>query len=79
VDPKDIGAVAAEVLAGTGHAGQAYTLTGPEAITLAQAAATIGEVAGRQVNYVDVPEDAARPAMQGFADFARDHAQAWAE
>ncbi len=59
----DIAAVAAKVLTTSGHAGKAYALTGPEAITIAQAAAAIGEVSGRQVAYVDVPEAAAKKAM----------------
>lgn len=35
------------------HAGTTYTMTGPEAITLAEAAATIGEVTGREVTFHD--------------------------
>lgn len=36
VDPRDIGEVAARVLTEEGHAGKAYTLTGPEPITPAE-------------------------------------------
>lgn len=35
------------------HAGATYTLTGPEAITLSEAARVIGEVQGREVRYVE--------------------------
>lgn len=35
------------------HAGAAYDLTGPEALTLAEAAAAIGEAQGREVRYED--------------------------
>ncbi|MFO0761531.1 MAG: SDR family oxidoreductase [Byssovorax sp.] len=62
----DIGAVAAEALTKDGHAGKAYTLTGPSALTIGDAARTISEVSGRAVRYVDVPEDAARQAMLGM-------------
>jgi uncharacterized protein YbjT (DUF2867 family) len=60
---SDIAAVAAAALTTSGHENKAYDLTGPEAFTIAQAAATIGEVSGRKVNYVDVPEAAAHKAM----------------
>lgn len=63
VDVRDIAAVAVEVLIGSGHEGKAYELTGPEAISNQEAAQIIGEVTGTQVQYVDVPADAARPAM----------------
>lgn len=63
IDARDIAAVAALVLTTPGHAGQAYTLTGPEAVTIAQAADAIGEATGRTIRYVDVPEAAARQAM----------------
>lgn len=59
----DVAAVAATALTSSGHENKAYELTGPEAFTVAQAAATIGEVSGRKVSYVDVPEAAARKAM----------------
>ena len=63
IDPRDIADVAAVVLTGEGHAGKAYTLTGPEALTPAQATETIAKVAGRPYRYVDVPPEAARAAM----------------
>ncbi|WP_162051731.1 SDR family oxidoreductase [Pontibacter pamirensis] len=63
IDVRDIAAVSVEVLLGSGHEGKAYELTGPEAISNPEAAQIIGEVSGRQVQYVDVPADAARSAM----------------
>ncbi len=57
IDPADVGAVAAAVLTGDGHAGQTYRLTGPEAIDYATVAAALG------VEYVDVPEEAARAEL----------------
>ncbi len=59
----DIARVAAVALTGSGHAGKAYALTGPEAITIEMAAKAIGEVSGRAIRYVDVPEEAAKKAM----------------
>ncbi len=59
----DVAAAAKAALTGAGHEGKAYVLTGPEAFGIAQAAKTIGELAGRSVAYVDVPEAAARKAM----------------
>lgn len=59
----DIADVAAHVLTTAGHDKKAYELTGPEAITVAQAAGAIGEVSGRKIAYVDVPEEAAKKAM----------------
>ncbi len=50
----DIAAVAVEVLTDpAAHAGATYTLTGPEAFTLAEAAAVVGEVTGRAVSFHD--------------------------
>ena len=62
----DIAAVAATALTSGGHEDKAYVLTGPEAFTIGQAAATISEVTGRKANYVDVPEAAAKQAMLGM-------------
>lgn len=63
IDVRDIAAVAVEALIGFGHEGEIYELTGPEALSNHEAAAIISEVTGRQVKFVDVPEDAARNAM----------------
>lgn len=118
VDARDVAEAAVETLLGDGHDGEVYTLTGPAALTKAEIAAAIAAAAGRPVEYVDVPEDAARAALEQaglvepltgavlelwaqersgavaavtpdlegllgrpprpFADFARDHASAWA-
>jgi len=58
VDTRDIGAVAAAVLAEDGHDGAAYTLTGPEALDHEDVAETISKVSGREVAYEPTtPED----------------------
>ncbi|MBC5773970.1 SDR family oxidoreductase [Pontibacter sp. KCTC 32443] len=64
VDARDIAAVAVAVLTGEGHEGQIYDLTGPEAMSVDEVAETISYVTGNQVDFVNVPEDAARQAMQ---------------
>ncbi|GAA4304104.1 SDR family oxidoreductase [Nibribacter koreensis] len=65
IDARDIGAVAAEILLRPeGHDGMAYTLTGPEALSGEEVAAILSQATGRTISYVDVPEDAARNAMQ---------------
>src|SRR2546430_15105355 len=63
VDTRDIAKVAAEVLTSNGHEGKIYTLTGPAALGIAEVARILSEVAGREFNYVDVPEAGARDGM----------------
>jgi uncharacterized protein YbjT (DUF2867 family) len=55
VDTRDIADVATAALLDSGHAGRFYTLTGPQAFTLAEIAKSIGQAAGHQVRYVDPP------------------------
>ncbi|WP_445256845.1 SDR family oxidoreductase [Nocardioides aurantiacus] len=51
---EDVARVAAAVLADPGaHAGATYDLTGPEAITMAEAATVIGRAQGREVRFED--------------------------
>ncbi len=64
VDTRDISAVAAEALTSDGHEGKTYTLTGPAALGIAEVASILSETAGREINYVDVPESAARDGMR---------------
>jgi uncharacterized protein YbjT (DUF2867 family) len=66
VDVRDIGDVAAAVLTNEGHAGKAYTLTGPQAITNLEIAESIGRAIGKTVKYVQVPLEKARETMLGF-------------
>jgi uncharacterized protein YbjT (DUF2867 family) len=67
VDARDVADAAAAVLVDPfPHAGKAYVLTGPEALTDGQMLAMISAAIGREVRYVDVPEAAARQAMQGM-------------
>jgi uncharacterized protein YbjT (DUF2867 family) len=56
----DIARAAVVVLTGEGHAGAAYELTGPEALTLHEAAAQVAAAAGRPVTYVEETLEEAR-------------------
>jgi uncharacterized protein YbjT (DUF2867 family) len=51
VDARDLGAVAAAVLAEHGHENRAYDLTGPEALTYDEVATILGETIDRDVRY----------------------------
>jgi len=58
IDADDIAAVAAATLADpAAHAGAAYSLTGPEALTVAEAAALISEATGQAVTHLDVDRE----------------------
>ncbi|HWO62139.1 MAG TPA: NmrA family NAD(P)-binding protein [Umezawaea sp.] len=58
VDVEDIAAVAAETLAHPeAHAGAAYAITGPEAITVGEAAAIISSATGRPLRHQDVDRE----------------------
>lgn len=63
IDPADIGAVAVRALTEPGHAGEAYTLTGPESMDAAGYAEVLARVLGRPVRFVDVPPEAARATV----------------
>jgi len=51
-DARDIGAVTAEALAGTGHEGKGYEITGPELLSFHQVAERFSEVLGTTIRYV---------------------------
>ncbi|WP_329791820.1 NAD(P)H-binding protein [Lentzea sp. DG1S-22] len=54
IHEADIADVALKALREDGHAGRAYTLTGPPPITQRQMAAALGEVLGRTLTFRDV-------------------------
>jgi uncharacterized protein YbjT (DUF2867 family) len=60
VDVEDVAAMAAAALTGDGHAGQTYELSGPRALTFAEAAEIIARVSGRPVRYEEVTAAAYR-------------------
>jgi uncharacterized protein YbjT (DUF2867 family) len=57
VDAGDIADVAVAALTGDGHAGEVYEVTGPRALTFAEAVAEIGRATGREIAYVRVSPD----------------------
>jgi uncharacterized protein YbjT (DUF2867 family) len=66
VDTRDVAAVAAEVLTSPGHEGKAYDVTGPEAISYEDVAGKLSASLGREVTYIDAPDDSIRGALLGF-------------
>ncbi len=66
VDPADIAEVAATALRDAAHAGRAYELTGPAAVSPRQQAAAIGDALGEPVRFVEQSRDEARAAMARF-------------
>ncbi|SBT54280.1 NmrA family NAD(P)-binding protein [Micromonospora narathiwatensis] len=59
IDVEDIAAVAATTLTDpVAHAGAAYSLTGPQALTVAEATAIIGKAAGQPVVHQDIDREA---------------------
>jgi uncharacterized protein YbjT (DUF2867 family) len=66
IDIRDIAAVAAAALTGSGHAGKIYTLTGPEALTHPEMADKLAIALGRSVTFIDVPPAAMRDALIQF-------------
>jgi uncharacterized protein YbjT (DUF2867 family) len=67
----DVAAVAAVALTEDGHAGQTYGMTGPESLTLYDAAEQVAQAAGRPVSYVPETLEEARAsrAPSGAADW----------
>ena len=63
IDPRDVGAAAACMLTTPAYVHGAFVLTGPAAITYADVAAELSAATGRDVEFVDVPGEAARDAM----------------
>ncbi|MDQ2948526.1 MAG: NmrA family NAD(P)-binding protein [Acidobacteriota bacterium] len=64
IDVRDVGSAAAKILLDPqNHAGKTYELNGPEAVSNSDIADRISRVAGRNISYVDIPEEAQRQAM----------------
>jgi uncharacterized protein YbjT (DUF2867 family) len=63
IHPADVAAAAAVALVEDGHEGARYVLNGPRAITYEDVAALLSDATGRRIEFVDVPDDAARHAM----------------
>jgi uncharacterized protein YbjT (DUF2867 family) len=67
VDAEDIAAVAVAALTEDGHAAQTYELSGPRALTIAEAVTEISEATGRRIRYVPFSpgEFVTEPGMAG--------------
>ncbi|GGM47192.1 NmrA family protein [Micromonospora sonchi] len=63
VDAQDIADVAAALLTENGHHGQVYDLSGPHALTFAEAVTTIAKAAGRSVQYVELTPEQYRTEL----------------
>ena len=63
VDARDTAAAAAAALMSSTHAGATLTLTGPEPLSYAEAAAIFSRVLGRPIAYADVPPETAERVM----------------
>jgi uncharacterized protein YbjT (DUF2867 family) len=66
VDADDIADVAVAALTRDGHTGEVYEVTGPRALTMAEAVAEIGRSAGRDIAFVPV-------AVADYAAVLKEH------
>lgn len=64
IDARDIANVAGCVLTSDQYYNQALYITGPEALTGEEIAQAISKATGRPIEFIDVPEEAARQGMQ---------------
>jgi uncharacterized protein YbjT (DUF2867 family) len=74
IDIGDIARVAVDVLAGTGHEGRIYPITGPESLTMAEVAGKLSAATGNAIRYVAVTPDEARAAQlaNGMPEYTAD-------
>ncbi|MHB0999976.1 MAG: SDR family oxidoreductase [Armatimonadota bacterium] len=63
IDARDIASVVVSVLTNSGHLGKSYEITGPESLSYNNIAKILTNVLGREVAYVDIPEDDLRSEM----------------
>jgi uncharacterized protein YbjT (DUF2867 family) len=64
IDGADLGEAAAITLTQEGHLNKSYTLTGAEALGIAEITEILAEVSGNKIRYIDVPESTARDGMR---------------
>lgn len=90
IDVRDVAGFGARVLAEPqAHAGKTYTITGPDSISLHEAAATVAQVQGSSVTYQPVTEADAYESMVGFGlsewiaaggvEYGRAYARGWGD
>jgi uncharacterized protein YbjT (DUF2867 family) len=78
IDARDVAAVAVATLVGRGHAGETYTLTGPEALSFDDVAAILTTQVGGHFQHLRVSPETVRRALEDRgveAWFAQDMAQ----
>ena len=63
IDTRDVADVAVAVLTSTGHEGQSYLLTGPEALTMAEVAGRLSTALDKTIEYVNLPPDEAKARL----------------
>ncbi|MEO1321934.1 MAG: SDR family oxidoreductase [Pseudomonadota bacterium] len=63
VDVRDIAEIAIKALTETGHTHRTYRLTGPDAMTFAQAAGRISQVLERDIPFVGITPEQMRDAL----------------
>ncbi|WP_306944057.1 NAD(P)H-binding protein [Streptomyces phaeochromogenes] len=63
VDPADVAEVAVRALAEEGHAGRAYTLTGPQALTAAGQTQQLGRLLGVRLHFEELSRGEARAGL----------------
>jgi uncharacterized protein YbjT (DUF2867 family) len=76
VTRDDVAAVCAALLAEGGHDGERHDISGPEAITLAEAAATMAAASGKRIVFTDQTDEEAYAsrAVYGAPDW---QVEAW--
>ncbi|GIF50980.1 uncharacterized protein YbjT (DUF2867 family) [Asanoa ferruginea] len=66
VDCDDIADVVVAALTGSAPSGRVYEVTGPRALTFAEAARELAKASGREVTFVPVPLDAYAGELRGY-------------
>ncbi|WP_018350130.1 NmrA family NAD(P)-binding protein [Longispora albida] len=81
VHEADVGAASAALLVREDHSGQAYPLTGPEALSPRRKLAILGEAIGRDLVFTELTENQARERWQraGHAPDLVDLLASWAK
>jgi uncharacterized protein YbjT (DUF2867 family) len=80
IHSRDIAAVATEVLISNNYKGQSLPITGPEALTFAEATAKIGSAIGRQLTFQTISDDEARERyakVSGSVEETEAHVALW--
>jgi uncharacterized protein YbjT (DUF2867 family) len=75
IDPRDTGVVAAVALTTDGYDVTTLDLTGPESITYDNVAEVLSQATGRTIEFVDIPDEAARGALAeaGLPEWLQTH------